>query len=231
MSLQKRGVWGAAPARGVGGGGAPPSQKNYNCFHLKKNTYQINSGHILNALGILLYVSLFGLHVAHALICFAFLFFLCPFYMSGATEDILCRSESCVHFLWTNLNNVLHKFWRFGTSLLTVTLCRIGYFYKSEGQYYVIRTICYFANLAETFFQGFSDLPNNEMTNNLYFCDSVILSLFYSFNCVIISISKYLLICTQLGTYIPQCNTSGCFFSSIFTVFIDFFIFFETANF
>jgi len=36
MSLQKRGVWGAAPARGVWGGGAPPSQKIYNCFHFIK---------------------------------------------------------------------------------------------------------------------------------------------------------------------------------------------------
>ena len=36
MPLQKRGVWGAAPARQVWGGGATPSQKIYNCFHFIK---------------------------------------------------------------------------------------------------------------------------------------------------------------------------------------------------
>ena len=48
--------------------------------------------------------------------------------------------------------------------------------YTSEGEYYVIRTIyAIFSDWAETFFLGFSDLRNNEITNDLYVCDSIIL--------------------------------------------------------
>ena len=55
MSLQKRGVWGAAPARGVwGGGGGPPISKNLKLFSFYENkAYQGDSGPILNALDIL----------------------------------------------------------------------------------------------------------------------------------------------------------------------------------
>ena len=46
MPLQKRRVW--------GGGAPPPSQKTNSCIHFMKNkTYQVNSEHILIALGIL----------------------------------------------------------------------------------------------------------------------------------------------------------------------------------
>ena len=37
------------------------------------------------------------------------------------------------------------------------------------------QTILFFPIELERFFLGFSDLLNNEMTNNLYVCDSVIL--------------------------------------------------------
>ena len=63
-------------------------------------------------------------------------------------------------------------------------------------------------------FSGLSDLLNNEMTNNLYVCDCVILWRICVCNasCVIISISKYLPISITFGTNILQCNTSGWFF-------------------
>ena len=50
------------------------------------------------------------------------------------------------------------------------------YYYTSEGEYYVIQTIyVIFSDWAETFFLGVPDRRNNEMTNNFYVCDSVIL--------------------------------------------------------
>ena len=53
---------------------------------------------------------------------------------------------------------------------------KVPNFYTSEEEYHVIRTIyAIFSDWTETFFLGFSDLPNNEMTNTLYVCDSVIL--------------------------------------------------------
>ena len=111
------------------------------------------------------------------------------------------------------------------------------YFYTSEGEYYVIRPIyVIFSDWAEIFFLAFLCLPNNEMTNNLCVCHLVILWFCDRFSCVIISISKYVPICTKFGTHIPQCNTSGWFFVfffefSIFAVFIDFFSFLGLSHF
>ena len=77
---------------------------------------------------------------------------------------------------------------------------------------YYPNNLCYFLRLSRNFFLGFSDLPNNEITNNLYVCDSVILSFCDRFSCVIISLSKYLPSSTEFGTHVPQCITSGWFF-------------------
>ena len=78
-----------------------------------------------------------------------------------------------------------------------------------------------FSNWAETFFLGFSDLLKNEMTNNLYVCDCVILWPFCVCNasCVLISISEYLPMSTKFGANVPQCNTSGYFFVFFFSNF------------
>ena len=63
-----------------------------------------------------------------------------------------------------------NEFWR-------LIIFLIKFYYTSvRGQYYVIRAnYVIFSDWVETFFQGFSDHLSNEMTINLYVCDSVIL--------------------------------------------------------
>jgi len=66
-------------------------------------------------------------------------------------------------------------------------------FYTSEGEYYVIRpiyVIC--SDWAEIFFLAVSCLPNNEMTNNLCVCHSVILSFCDSVTDSVVSSFLYL---------------------------------------
>ena len=63
-------------------------------------------------------------------------------------------------------------------------------------------------------FLAFLDLLINEITNNLYVYDSVILRLFCVCNAS--SISKYLTISTKLGANAPQWKISGWIFVLLF---------------
>ena len=51
---------------------------------------------------------------------------------------------------------------------------------------------CYFLRLSWNFFLGFSHLLNNEMTNDLYVCDCVILSFCDRFVCLTLVVSSFL---------------------------------------
>ena len=62
--------------------------------------------------------------------------------------------------------------------------------------------LCYFLRLSWNFFLGFSDLPDNVMTNNLYFCDSVIDS-------VVSYISKYHPEVLHWGICVPKLAPIG----------------------
>ena len=70
----------------------------------------------------------------------------------------------------------------------------------------------------------FSHFLNNEITNNLrlWFCYSVIVFLWWfcvcNAKCVVISMSKHLIISTKFDKNILHCNTSGCFFGKIQTM-------------
>ena len=116
-------------------------------------------------------------------------------------------------------------------SCLEIDLCKLSFLYVRRRVLSYPNDLCYFLRLTWNFFLAFSDLRNNEVTNNLYVCHSVILLPFHLSSFLYLNIFQSAP--NLVHVFLNAIHQDAFFFSNFwFLLFLlTFSIFWDLANF